>query len=620
MKKLKTVLSLSLAALLVCVSLFTGCKNYTVDEGAEAIYNCNTDFAIEGSADDDTIYLEITTNSTDEHESGEIFDVVMLKTYEYYDGEEDLGINYETTEFDEGTTIGEYVVGEEKTLKIERVSGGGYDNLYCKFVLAQNGKLVAGPFYVTEVSSKSSNQNIEAKSIKGILGEIDEETVALGCSWTEYNFYANSAFYPNEYVDDDGNIVEFDNSSYVSSGEAITFESNGKTYYFRSSFISTYDTKIRYCYENGIQVVLIIYNLKIYDQSTAPYFMSYAGARDYTSSTIWAIDTSTELGAGYFTALMEFLAERYSREDGAYGYCHRFVIGNEIDISTQWNPVVNYSTTEALELNDYVEEYARTLRLAEQATKKYCSDNMVLVSTCHYWYGRRSSDGTYASKLVYDYLNAKVSYQGNFNWGMASHPYPVDLGDANFLLNEAGGSSVTSDYNSSPYITWTNLEILELYLEQEDLLYNGTVRRVYLTEGGVSSGSDGSLNYEKNQNLQAMSIAYSYYKAATLDCVDAYIYYRLVDNSGDGGSCNFGIIKSDGTHKLSYDLFIHLDMEDSFDYSNEYLSYLKYKIDGITYSVSNENITGYYDAMNIVGSSFDWANRWDTTRFVKKMQ
>ena len=94
------------------------------------------------------------------------------------------------------------------------------------------------------------------------------------------------------------------------------------------------DKDLLFCKENNIKVVYIVYYLKILDQMHAPYFMTYPEARDYDKNKIFAIDTSTELGANYFTAAMEFMAERYSREDGEFGWVHRFVIGNEIDLRT----------------------------------------------------------------------------------------------------------------------------------------------------------------------------------------------------------------------------------------------------------------------------------------------
>ena len=608
-----------LIAVMFVVSGFYGCSP-KVEKGEGALFEANYHFSITASSNEDSIELDIKDDGDSFFEDGFVLDVVMLKPYEYYKGEEDRGVTYQSTEYDEGVIVGTYTVGENSTLSVNRVSDttGYYDNLYCKSILASEGELVAGPFSVSNIDSERDfKQKIVVDSKKGILNQGNDMVLDLGCSWTEYNVMINTLVYPNEYVDGNGEVVSIDNSG-LSSEEAIRFTSNGKTYYFRKSEINTIDNNLLFCKENNIKAVLILYSTRISDQFYSPYFMTYPAVRDYTRGHLWATDTSTELGAGYFTAVMEFLAERYSREDGEFGYAHRFVIGNEIDISWDWNPVVNYDTTEALPLTQYVEEYARLLRIAEQATKKYYSDSMVLVSTCHYWAGYRTGVGAYGSKQIYDYLNAKISYQGNYNWGMASHPYPIDLTDATFLTTESRSPAISGDEEETIYITWTNLELLDLYLAKEEYLFNGEMRRVYLTEGGVSSGHYSSPRYEQNLLNQAAGVAYAYYKSVTLDCVDAFIYYKAVDSEADGGGCNFGVVKDNGEIKPSYDVLKYIDTQYSFVVANQYLAQLKFRYDGKTHSVSNGKITSYKDTMRIFDSKFDFDKMWSIDKIITR--
>ncbi len=617
---LKRLICLAFVAMLSATLLFSGCS-FSLKKGESMVYEAEYGFNIAGSADANTISLDITNTESD-YEDGQALDVVMLKPYEYYNGERDRGVHYLDTTTAQGETVGQYVVGTEKTIEIDRYETidndtlGTSDNLYNKFILALDGKMVAGPFYVNNIESlRNYEQKTPFTTKKGILAQGNDTLLDLGCGYTEYNVRMNMLVYPNEIVNEQGEVVALDNSN-LTDADAITYISNGTTYYFRRSAIEEIDSNLTFCRDNNIRAVLILYCEKMNDQYYSPYFMSYPDARDYDQCSIWASDTSTEIGFNYYKAVLEFLAERYSQEDGTYGYAHRFVIGNEIDISWNWNPIYNYHRTEALALNDYVEEYTRLLRLAEQVTKKYYADSMVLVSTCHYWAGTRTGVGVYGSKQLYDYLNAKISYQGNFNWGMAAHPYPIDLSDARYLTSESQANSISGDVDNSIYMTWTNFEILDLYLAREELLYNGQMRRVYLTEGGVSSGSYDSPIAERNLLSQAAGIAYAYYKCMSMECVDAFIYYRMVDASGDGGGCNFGVLTETHEQKPSYQVFKYLDTQYTFDYTNEYLDQLTYRIDGVNYGVRYGNVSTYRDTMVIFESSFDFDKMWSEDKFI----
>ena len=580
MKKLPVILTAFIMA--ISSLCFIGCGDPPPPNNQSDIvkYDGNYNFKIVGSSNENNITLDVSNVSQSDYATNETLDVVMLKPYEYYNGEKERGIYFERETSDQGEIIGTYNVDNEKTITIDRFTTEGYDNLYNKFILAKDGNLAAGPFFVSNIESERNyEQKITATTKKGILSQGNDELLNLGVGWTEYNINPNNFIYPNEYVDGEGNIVPIDNSN-LSENDAITFESNGQTYYFRKSVIENMDKDLLFCKENNIKVVYIVYYLKILDQMHAPYFMTYPEARDYDKNKIFAIDTSTELGANYFTAAMEFMAERYSREDGEFGWVHRFVIGNEIDLSSEWNPVFNYNEKEPLDTKQYLEEYARTLRIAEQATKKYYSDSMVLVSNCHSWNGNRTALASYSAKELYDYLNAKVSYQGNYNWGIAGHPYPKDLSAAAYLEEEVGSADVNGDIDTSLYITWTNLEIYDIYLSQEHLLFNGQIRKVYLTEGGVSSGGYNSPTASRNELCQAAGIAYAYYKSMSLECIDAFIYYKLIDSAADGGGCNFGIYTDSMQQKASYEVFKYIDTQYSFDVTNEYLSSIKFRKDG----------------------------------------
>ena len=633
---MKSKITAFILSVLTCLStLFAGCS-FGYKPGETAKLKANENYKIVASATDDNINLSI---STKEKEENTTYDVVKLKQYEYIKGETDIGVNYYNKDnfvYSTGQKVGEYVSGEKTTISLDRYKASegtietdqtiasanyDYDDLYSKFVLAKDGKLVAGPFMVSEIDSQRDyEQKTEALNKKGLICEIQDTVVESGSSWTEMNVLVNEVVFPNELVNEQtGEVTPVDNSGREAEGN-YRFFSNGKVYYMRKSYVDQIDNHLLFCKENNIKSILILWCQKNYDQSHCPYFLTYPMARDFAGAHIWAVDTSSEIGAGYYTAVMEFLAERYSREDGLYGWVHRFVVGNEVDISTEWHPLANYNTTESLPLSQYVEEYLRQLRLAEQATKKYYKDNMVLVSTCHYWAGSKAERGRYASKSIYDYINQKATYQGNFNWGMAAHPYPVDLSDSFYYLNETSlkdKSLVSGDFNTSTYITWTNFEILDLYLAQEALLFNGQMRRVYSTEGGVSSGIY-EINREINEKRQAAGVAYAYYKSMSMECIDALVYYRTYDAAGDGSGCNFGLFDSSHNAKPSWEVYKNIDTERSFEIANLYLSDMRYRKNDVLYGNNKNPITSYKQAMKLVDSDFDWETAWSEDKIITR--
>ena len=83
---------------------------------------------------------------------------------------------------------------------------------------------------------------------------------------------------------------------------------------------------------------------------------------------------------------MEFIAKRYS--DKETGFVDQFIVGNEIDYTYDWyliQPGVVNGLYQRADFNTFMEEYARTFRLADLAVKKYNKSTKVLVSFTHNW-------------------------------------------------------------------------------------------------------------------------------------------------------------------------------------------------------------------------------------------
>ena len=72
------------------------------------------------------------------------------------------------------------------------------------------------------------------------------------------------------------------------------------------------------------------------------------------------------------------------------------------------------------------------------------------------------------------------------------------------------------------------------------------------------------------------------------------------------------------TKKPSYEVFKYLDTQYSFVVANQYLSNIKYKLNGIVYSTGRGNISSYRDTMKIVDSDFNWEVQWSESKIISR--
>lgn len=545
-------------------------------------------------------------------------DLIRMNANEYYKGDKLTGISKSINE--QGVKIGTYECGQtNEVFSFDRYTKTGEDCLYNKYYLVQEGNIISGPVYATNIYSSKGNITFKTESKKGVFGEagdLYDEVVDLGASSTTFNLNLATFFYPNE--DASGNEINND-----SNHNALCYESNGKNFYFRKDIVDYYDTTICKYTKKNINVTLILVPFKTNN------FDNYPDALSYTKQnrTVMGINTSNDLGLEYWIAAMEFLGQRYS-QSSEQGYVNNYVLGNEIDYAYNYN-VISDKAKEPLDV--YMEEYARLLRIANLAVKKYCSDITVTVPLTHAWtatgynvtnYTSPTYYNSYQPKEILDWLFKHTAERGNYNWAIAPHCYGASL--AHSALTDFDTSqnyySVTGDYNTSGFLTFSNLEILQQYLELDDHRYDGKVRDVYLTESGLSSlfaGKEDNANHDYER--QAAYVAYAYYKVAHLDCIKAFNYYRLKDHPDEeSAGATFGLLTSSGEKKPSYEVYKYVDTDKSFEVANKYLGYIKFKKNGIIYTQTNGNINSYLDTMATHISPWDWDQVWDESKIIKK--
>lgn len=421
------------------------------------------------------------------------------------------------------------------TFEIPRFDDGR-DRVFSKFLVTEDGDPAGPARHVTDLPSERDFPYPDARSKKGLQVQMTDDAEELGIGHAGINLALDQYLYETEVP-----------------GDTITFESGGREFYFRAGAVRALDRQIKSLSDNGVLVDLI---LILYDRprpnSPNDVLIHPDAARG--EGIVYAFNTATAEGVAYFTAAMEFFTRRYTRPDERHGRAVGFIVGNEVDAQWIWQNMG------AKSVEDFMEEYARTVRLTWLAARKAYAHARVYISLTHFW-NRAFADQPlryYPGRRVVDLMDAIADRGGDFPWHLAQHPYPEDLFDPAFW-NDASAI----DSFDSPRITFKNLDVLTRYFAREELTFGGERRRIILSEQGFHTPSYSA----RDQELQAAAYALAYYKVRFLDGIDAFILHRHVDHKQEGG-LRLGLwtwdddrpeASSPGTRKRAYDVFRDID-------------------------------------------------------------
>ena len=257
--------------------------------------------------------------------------------------------------------------------------------------------------------------------------------------------------------------------------------------------------------------------------------------------------------------------------------------------------IVVYCTTSKIAkvADKFMEEYSRALRLTNLAVKKYASNINVAVPFTHYWAKsagqvfKECPGPSFAPLKMTNWLAKTSKAQGDYNWALAPHCYGVVNTKSTQTLTDSSMKALTGNYKTTKELTFTNLEVLNSYLNTSALKYKGKQRSVYLTECGASSGKISN----KNLKYQAATVAYEYYKVAHLPFIKSFNYYRLKDEASEAkNGLSVGLLKSNGTKKPAYKVYKHIDTKSSQAWTKGYLKYISYKKNGKVFVRSGAGI------------------------------
>ena len=392
----------------------------------------------------------------------------------------------------------------------------GNDLLFCRFSVIKDGKILEGKKYVEEIEDSIRDFDYPVVDTKkGLQVTNVADAMELGVKHAALNV-------------NEGDFLLLR----PEEGNTIEFEYNGKTYYFNKRIVERNDSRVKELSDFGVVITYILLNSKKWGVEVSDEMWEiikhpgYDGKKD-GNGLISEFNVVTEQGVAYYSAFIAFLADRYTREDQAYGRAVGMIVGNEVNTGYTW------CNSGLMTCEEYCRHYTKALRLTYQAAAAYYKNIRIYISLDHFWTGANFGGDPmrfYPSKSVLENVNAECLAEGQIPWNVAHHPYPENLAFPDFCNDK----TATDDLNTYR-ITFKNLEILAQFLYKDEFLCNGERRRIILSEQGFNSHWTA-----ESEIVQAMAYGRAYKKIMQIPEVDSFILHAHNDNKGEFG-LNLGL-------------------------------------------------------------------------------
>lgn len=314
------------------------------------------------------------------------------------------------------------------------------------------------------------------------------------------------------------------------------WEFEGRTYHLNEKALQNHDRTLRLLAKRDIiaTAILLVGNGRQPD-GTPHTTLTHPEAE---ARGIYSIPNLTAQDpAQLYRAALHLMAERWSREDGANGRFSNWILHNEIDQAATW------TNMGAQPLARYLETYMRSARLMHHSTRLFDPHARVFISLTHHWAKKSSGHGTYIVRDILDLFAEMSRTEGDFEWGVAYHPYPRDLRNP-----DTWNDTDLNDDFDTPYITPKNIAVLPAYLDQPRFHFQGKPRGILLSEQGFHTPT---LSLE-DQRRQVAGLIYMFRKLKDLKTIEAYHLHRYQDMPVQEGNLRLGIITETGEHKLGW--------------------------------------------------------------------
>lgn len=425
-----------------------------------------------------------------------------------------------------------------QTIRIPRAEASGefpYDRLYSKWCLMEvkgdQVELASHAVYCTDdsrtavgtmpVPQPGSKKGLQISWRPNDMGQLDE----LGIEHAAVNLFSGALLRVNK----DTPTVEH------------TFM--GRTFKLNKNAVDQQSRVLKFAAERN----MLVGGILLMDKNPpAPYEAMLHP--DYLSSGIYSMaNLTSEEGVFLYAMLVDFLSSYFSMEKN--GFIHYWIVHNEVDAAWVWTNCGRRGP------DTMMDNYVKSMRMVHHTARKYNPQAFTTISLTHYWNKVNShgpGDTMYAPRHLLDILADHSNKEGDFNWGVAYHPYPCDLRNP-----EVWKDPVTWSFDTD-IISYRNLEVLDAYMRQPRYLQQGRMRPIYLTEQGISNRNDSP----QQLRIQAAAMAYAMKKVQAIDGIKGHILHRWVDHPAEGG-LNLGLVQKKkkgaiyaaGEKKPSFDVY-----------------------------------------------------------------
>lgn len=413
-------------------------------------------------------------------------------------------------------------------------------------------------------------------------------------------------------------LINIELNQLVTNGNyAYTY--NGKTYYLNSSVISSIDEYLIQLAKSNIITSCVLLAKPV---SSHPELI-HPNVSGTSSANYYSLNASTKEGIECMTALTHFLAERYSREDKAYGQIVNWIVGNEVNNPNVWNYMGSNP-----DFNSYMENYSRSLRMIATSVKSVNSCARIYVSLDHYW--NATLENRFHAGTLLSSIQTYLDSEGGIPWHMAYHPYPTPMVNPDFT-----DDPVTQD-QSTEVISFKNLQVLTDFLQQSTMKNpDGSVKRTILSEQGFSSVNEYGQDVSEKQ---AIMLAYAYYIVDANSYIDSILLSRHVDHPIEvSQNINFGLWEtnlsdSSGENPLnkkeSWEIYKYIDTSQSLAVTAPILDKLGASSwESLVNGFKSNNYTGLYSIVSgslaktqSLSGSTKIPNNWESQFYSKITQ
>ncbi len=342
---------------------------------------------------------------------------------------------------------------------------------------------------------------------KGLQVQMADDARSLGVKHAALNINLTDLIVPPE-----------DNES---NSDHLVHSYSDQTFRFRRAVVERHDQQIRELSDHGMLVYLILLAYQHSDERVNQ-LMIHPKYDRAAPNRLGALNVATAEGRQWLKAVVQMMSDRWSGKPSDGPRVAGYIVGNEVNSHWYW------SNRGRVSLEEFADEYEQAVRLVHQSVRQASSWARVYLSLEHHWnirYPAADELQAFAGRPFMERFAQLARERGDFDWHLAFHPYPEDLGNPRFWNDRSATFG-----EDTPRITFRNLPVLLRFLAQPSMTYQGTPRRVILSEQGFHTPdtTDG-------ESLQAAAYCYASKIVQRLDGIDAFILHRHVDHAHEGG-------------------------------------------------------------------------------------